>query len=93
MVLDVALLRGLLRGITSGFSGLRLVEFSISLTASPEPTGAQITTTAIAARSTGGGLVLSATLGPVALAEAIIDAAKARAYAGKEGLAVKVNYC
>jgi hypothetical protein len=30
--------------------------------------------------------------GPVALAEAIIEAAKDRAYVGKPGLAVTVNY-
>lgn len=86
--LDVPILRGLLQGVKEGFRGLRVLEFSIQLS------GYEYT--AASARGTTPASLLSTfkpavVISPVSLAEAVIETAKDRAYAGRPGLAVTVN--
>jgi hypothetical protein len=85
--LPVPLLRGLLRGVRTGFAGLRVLEFSLDVSGSTEAFPGysawnkdQQKNDPLTSHSA------------VFLAECIIEAAKDRAYAGRQGLAVTVNY-
>ena len=91
---NVAVLRGLLVGVKTGFTGLRILEFTIDIasvtttsTHLPRPSRSNRSTTYSAAAIEA---ELSADAG--VLSEKIIEAAKDRAYVGRSGLSVTVNY-
>lgn len=129
-VLSTASLEGLLQGVKEGFTGLRILEFSINLsshastqtttsTSSSNSSGGAETSADVASQVSktgrrlmargprtglGSGGVAAGPAGassgeevapvrsPAQLAEAIIAVAKDRAYVGKNGLSVTVNY-
>lgn len=84
----MTVLQALLRGVRTGFRGLRVLEFSIDITNS--------TSSFSAAPSSSDGDVSAGkrqeAYSEVTFAEALIETAKDRAYAGRQGLNVTVNY-
>lgn len=107
-VLSAPVLEGLLQGTKEGFTGLRVLEFSIDLsspTVSSTSTGSGTspnTDAGLSTKAAGRRLVHGRAVykpqedlpvrTPAQLAEAIISVAKDRAYVGKNGLSVTVNY-
>lgn len=105
-VLSAPVLEGLLQGTKEGFTGLRVLEFSIDLSSpivststgsSSGLTDGNQSSNKVPGRLVHGRAVYKAHEEPPAhtpaqLAEAIITVAKDRAYVGKNGLSVTVNY-